>query len=379
MSNIWKLFPYPTLSKEGFTPGSVLDVHNDCIACPTRECAQADGASSGDARQCRYGLTYARVDTERVITGLVASDASSPSSRARRRFKNEPERRVKTAHIEASARRAVDMGPGVTTDFAKSKQEILNRLARDPKMHQQLAEDLRRGFDQSFNQSHDFLQLIQLVKGHAEALLFEKRPDLDPESAAESLPIEGAIYFTTQLMVLKLNSLLYLQEINMALGSEQNFKIHSFILKYVRIYNWQAKQKSINLSVTGQTYCFVKYNSPAFGAIIQGLLDNMIKYAPAGSGAYVHFEETDTSIVVNFSSLGPKIEDSEKAQIFLPGYRASAAKMVETSGQGIGLAAAMRVADALNLSLRVHQDLAEDGKYARRYRTSFTLEIPKTG
>lgn len=378
MSDVWELFPYPTLVNGVFTSGSVLDVHNDCRACPTRECAQATTVAAGTARQCRFGLTYARVDAERIIAGLVASDAPSPSARARRRHKNEPGRRVQTLHIEASARRAISMGPGVTNDFAKSKQEILNHLVRDPSMHAQLAEDLRRGFDQNFNQSHDFLQLVQLVKGHAEALLLEKRPDLDTESAAESLPIEGAIYFTTQLMVMKLNSLLYLQEINMALGSEQNFKVHPFILKYVRIYNWQAKQKNLTLSVTGQAFSSIRYNSPAFGAIIQGILDNMVKYAPAGSNADVHFEENDASIVVQFSSLGPRIEESEKARIFLPGVRATAAKLVETSGQGIGLAAAKSVADALNLGLRVDQVVNEDEKYARRYRTTFILAIPKS-
>ncbi|MEV8131938.1 HAMP domain-containing sensor histidine kinase [Pseudarthrobacter oxydans] len=266
----------------------------------------------------------------------------------------------------------------MAVDFAKSKQEILNHLVRDPDMHRQLADDLRRSFDQSFNQSHDFLQLVQLVKGHAEALLHEKRPDLDTELAAETYPIEGAIYFSTQLMALKLNSLLYLQEINMAIGSEQTFRIHSFILKYVRVYNWQAKQKNLALSVTGQAFSTVRLNSQAFGAIVQGILDNLVKYAPAGSAADVHFEEADESVTVRFSSLGPRIEEPERHRIFLPGVRAKAAMSAETSGQGIGLAAAKNVADALNLSLSVEQDSTENDKYARRYRTSFELVVPRT-
>lgn len=378
MSDIWELFPYPTLRNKDFISGSVLPAHADCVSCPTRECVPKSESTPGVAQTCRYGLTFARIDVERVIVGLVASDTPSPSSRARRRYKSEPERRVKTAHIEASAKRAIALGPGVAFDFIKSKQEILNHLVRDPEMHRQLAEDLRRSFDQSFNQSHDFLQLVQLVKGHAEALLHEKRPDLDAEEAAELYPIEGAIYFSTQLMALKLNSLLYLQEINMAIGSEQTFRVHPFILKYVRIYNWQAKQKNLTLSVTGQAFSSVRLNSQAFGAVIQGILDNLVKYAPAGSAADVYFEESEDAVRVRFSSLGPRIEEAEKQRIFLPGVRGNAAKSSETSGQGIGLAAAKSVVDALNLLLSVEQNPHEDAKYARRYRTSFELVVPRT-
>ena len=38
-----------------------------------------------------------------------------------------------------------------------------------------------------------------------------------------------------------------LQEINLVHGGERKFQIHPLILKYVRIYRWQAQQKELDL------------------------------------------------------------------------------------------------------------------------------------
>lgn len=374
MTDIWGMFPYPTLAEGKFTDGSILDTHPDCRTCPTKECASST-AGEGVPRVCRFGLTFARIDDQRVTLGLVASDLATPSGRARKRFRNESHRRTKQADIEKAIFSAIAMGPGVVENLARSKQEVLARLSKDPEMHRQLAEDLRQGFDKNFQQSHDFQQLVTLIKGHAEALLRERMPNTDLHTAADTLPIEGAIYYSTSLMSVKLDSLKFLNEVNMALGNEQVFKLHPFVLKYVRIYNHQASQKNLQVSVTGDCYSNVRYNSDAVGAIVQGLLDNLVKYAPAGSSANVHFSESEGDVTVSFRSLGPLIEEGERAKIFLAGVRSKAAKDEVNTGQGIGLAAAKQVADALDIGLEVEQGTVEDERYARRYLTRFHVRL----
>jgi hypothetical protein len=109
---------------------------------------------------------------------------------------------------------------------------MMKKLESDPELHKSMAEQLRKDFEENLNQSHDFLQLVKLVRGHAEVLLNAKYPELDSADAAERLPTEGAIFFSTELMLVKMDSLIYLNEINRALGGESRVLVHPLVLKY---------------------------------------------------------------------------------------------------------------------------------------------------
>lgn len=240
-----------------------------------------------------------------------------------------------------------------------------------------MAEHLRQDFADNLNQSHDFLQLVKLVRGHAESLLHDKYPDLSPSDAADKLPTEGAIYYSTELMLVKMDSMVFLNEINTVHGGERTFKVHSFFLKYLRIYDWWARDKEVRVRLEGTSYSSAFYNDKAIGAVFQGLLDNLVKYAPSGSGASVTFREDEEDIHVTFSSLGPRIDPHERARIFWPKYRAKAAREIEVSGLGIGLATAKQISDALDLQLTVEQDEVEDARFPGRFRTTFTLQFQR--
>ncbi|GAB6859458.1 sensor histidine kinase [Microbacterium xylanilyticum] len=374
-ADVWQLFPFPTLADGTFSDGTLLDVHPDCSRCPTRMCSTDDKAPVGEPKICRYGLTYARVDDSRLVVGVLATDGVDLGSRARKRLRTEAERRFSARRIAHSVESARALGAGVTTDLDVLKAEVLERLEREPEMHEVLVDQLRRDFERNVQQSHDFLQLAKLVQGHAEALLAEKYPGMPAQDAAERSPIEGSIYFTTQLMVLKLDSLVFLQDPQRANERRSKFKIHPMILKYARIYRYQASQKELNLRLEGECHASATYNSQAIGAVVQGILDNLVKYAPGGSDAVIRFDQHGSDVEISFNSLGPRIEPSERSRIFLPGFRAAAARNVESTGQGIGLATAERVSEVLGLGLSVDQSDDEPRRFPGTYSTTFKMTI----
>jgi K+-sensing histidine kinase KdpD len=374
MSDAWKMYPFPTLSDGSLTDGSLFDVHPDCRRCPTRECAGDDVADNGSPSQCRYGLTYARIDSDRVMAGVVATDLPNPTSRTKRRIRLERNRHVSSARIRHSVDSVRALGPGVVDSFEADRDVALAAIKSDPVMQRAVAAQLRRDAENDLNQSHDFMQMVKLVKGYAEALLRERLPNLAPEDAAEQLRNEGAIYFATQLMVLKMDSLQYINELNRAAGGESTFGVHRLVLKYKRIYDWTAKQKKLRIFL-GSTHRQVHYNGHAIGTLIQALLDNMVKYAPARSEASVEFTELAHSTEVRFRSLGPRIEDDEIQGIFMPKVRAKAARIAESAGQGVGLAASKQISDSLHLSLACSQDAEEDGAFPGFYMTTFRFEL----
>ena len=378
MSAVWSLFPYPTLTDAGFTSGSLLDVHKDCSTCPLRECLGAAPSSSEvELKICRFGLTYARVSDDRSVVGLVASDLPNPTSKARKRIRSERSRLVVASKLRSAVSAAIALGPGVVSEYEGAKAAALDELRRDPAMQKAVAEQLRRDADQDLSQSHDFMQMVKRVKSYAEALLAARMPGVPPEEAAEKLHDEGAIYFASQLMLFKMNSLQFISEVNRAAGSEWNFRVHALLLQYKRIYEWTAAQKGLTIRQSG-TYRVARYNGEAIGTMVKALLDNMVKYAPARSTAYIDFQEQEGIITVLFRSLGPKIEPEELGNIFLLKVRAKAARRAESSGQGVGLAAVKAISDALGLGASCVQESQADRDFPDRYMTTFSFRLLTT-
>jgi signal transduction histidine kinase len=382
--SIWNLFPFPTVSS-GVTSGSSSNFEDGCLiatpavcsSCPTTACLHDLNARRTEIRECRYGMNYVRLDDRRLIVGVTVIGLPNASRRARSRVRRFPELRVTSRQLLGAVERAASLGPGVATDFERSKQEILKQLKDSPEMLEALAQKLRAEFQDNLSQSHDFLQLTKLVRGYAETLLQDKFPGVSAVEAAEQLPTEGAIYFATELMLLKFDALAFLHEINLVYGDERRFQIHPLILKYVRVYRWEAGQKNLDLQLYGSSYGYCRYNPQAIGAVVQGLMDNLVKYAPAGSDATIVFREEPEHIIIDFTSLGPRIEDDELQQIYFPGFRARAARGAASSGLGLGLATAKQISDALDLKLHVWQEPTEDSKYSNRYPTTFRMQVER--
>ena len=284
---------------------------------------------------------------------------------------------MRTASVERAIEVVRQTAPGLVDDIRRQRELALEELKTDPVLLAAVSDELRKDLDDNLSQSHDFLQLVKVIRGHAEVLLRRLHPTLDPEEAAEKAPSEGAIFFATTLMASKVDSLVFLNEINRAFGDLRKFEIHPLVLKYLRIYRWQAKQKNLQLEFTGQCFATCYYNPDAIIAIVQGLLDNLVKYAPAGSRAEIQIREEEESVHIAFHSLGPKIEEDERGKIFLPRFRGNAARAFEESGQGIGLGIVKQLSDVLDLGVAVTQKGEASTKYPERYDTSFSVRLKK--
>jgi signal transduction histidine kinase len=268
---------------------------------------------------------------------------------------------------------------GLVDDLEVQRQFAIEKMKTDPALLSAVGDVLRKDLEDNLSQSHDFLQLVKVIRGHAEVLLLQKHPDLPPEEAAEREPTEGAIYFATTLMATKVDSLIFLNEVNRAFGDLRRFEIHPLILKYVRIYAWQAKQKGLRLELIGRCFAVCYYNPDAVIAIVQGFLDNMVKYAPAGSAGSINIVEGDDDVRVDFTSLGPRIAPDETQKIFLPRIRGVAARELEPSGQGVGLGVVKELSDALDLNVRVDQRPTESDGHPGYFATTFHVTMRKTG
>jgi signal transduction histidine kinase len=385
MTDFWGLYPLPTAvpSERGESAarneGSVFPTPANCLGCIPGTCMGSARSPKFTVRECPYGFSYFWIDDIRLALGFVVVDKDFPTQHARRNAKRYPLARVKPVALTRAKEAARALPEGALRDFERNRDSVVKGMIADPELRTEIAAAMRKEFAEvPLQQSHDFMQFVNQIRGNVEVLLREARPDLDPYDAAESLPQLGAIFFATQLMRAKIDSLAYLTEANRVFGGERNIKVHPLVLKYWRIYQSQAAAKKLTKDFHGESRGEFRCNPDAFGVVIHALLDNQVKYAPPGSRIEVGFTESSSQVVVSFSGLGPEITPEERSRIFEQGYRGQAAKALYADGMGVGLASASLISDALDIRLRVVQGPDQDAEHRDLYWTTFSITIPLT-
>lgn len=383
MTDFWILYPLQTAvaPRDGSAPvrtaGSTYQTPQRCLDCQRRSCMESTPSPKLVVKECQFGFNYFWVDDVRLALGFVAVDKDFLTQRARRNAKQNPQSRVKADALKRALEAVMALPEGALEDFERNRDLVVKGMIEDPDLRAEIATAMRREFAEvPLQQSHDFMQFVNQIRGNVEVLLREAQPDLELYDAAESLPELGAIFFATQLMRAKIDSLAYLQEANRVFGGERTIKIHPLVLKYWRIYQSQARAKKLDGVFHGESHGEFHGNPDAVGAVIHALLDNQVKYAPPGSRIEVGFAESPSQLAVTFSGLGPQIRIEEKSRIFEQGYRGQSAKALYADGMGVGLASARLICDALDIRLHVTQKPEQDPKRNDLYWTTFSITFP---
>jgi two-component system OmpR family sensor kinase len=89
------------------------------------------------------------------------------------------------------------------------------------------------------------------------------------------------------------------------------------------------------------------------GSMFQSLLENSVKYSPAGSLIKVNFHKTQKKTIVAITDQGPGIDPDEKDKVFDRFFRGRGSS-VNQRGSGLGLSIANRIADIHEAKLELN-------------------------
>jgi signal transduction histidine kinase len=137
-----------------------------------------------------------------------------------------------------------------------------------------------------------------------------------------------------------LDQLLTLARIRHAPMANTRFNLYNHVRDAIRDIYPKALQKNITLSLSGMELAVIESKPAPLGILLNNLLDNAIKYSPAGTGIEVTVERQGIIIC----DQGPGIADAEQALVFTRFYRA---KGVNETGSGLGLSIVRDIADIL--------------------------------
>lgn len=366
------LFPVPVLRGYDDFGGTLHQRPKACVECRDQPCRSAP---VGEVGLCSRGYGYLRVDTSVTIVGVVLRSfhsASKAYTKVRRNSKSEEQL---TVHQVRSLGKKLSSWKA--DDLAAIEAERTEQLAvvRDSVTPEFIAANLAEEIRLAFGQIHDYQAFATQIQQNISALLERRYPGRRvEEKLAEAEHEVVAIYWAASMMLTKLEALYFLQdpEAIKRRGIHGTTRLHGLVLKYVRIYERAFDAKKVKVSI-GTSYTHLECNVTALELIVQGLVDNALKYSPSNSLVTIDFQEVDYELVFSVSSYGPRIGDDEYDKIFEPFYRGRNAKAQNLGGSGVGLGLVHMAASQLGARAEVEQDLSD--ALAGHYRTTFKVRF----
>jgi two-component system phosphate regulon sensor histidine kinase PhoR len=106
----------------------------------------------------------------------------------------------------------------------------------------------------------------------------------------------------------------------------------------------------------------------AVDQILDNLVDNALKYTPAGGSIHVHWQSTDGQACLEVRDTGVGIPEHDLPRVFERFYRVDKARSRELGGTGLGLAIVKHLVQAMHGEVRVTSNVGQG--------TTFTVLLP---
>ena len=107
-----------------------------------------------------------------------------------------------------------------------------------------------------------------------------------------------------------------------------------------------AARKRVSIELLTAEPLAVEVDAARIGQVLDNLLENAVKYTPAGGSVKVHVERDGEAAVVRVADTGIGIPEDERGRLFERFYRSSVVLDHNIPGTGLGLAISRRIVDA---------------------------------
>jgi two-component system sensor histidine kinase CiaH len=148
-------------------------------------------------------------------------------------------------------------------------------------------------------------------------------------------------------------------------GFQADVSLPDVVSEAMNVVISQAQAKNISVEdATGDTHLYG--NARSLTQLLTILLDNAIKYSPEGSAVHVSSEVQGSSLVLTVKDEGVGMDEEAVKHAFTRFYRAEESR--STSGYGLGLSIAKKIAEAHHGKIAIESVVGEG--------SSFTVTLP---
>jgi len=248
-------------------------------------------------------------------------------------------------------------------EVPRAKDELRRLTEQVNAMLDRIETSVKRITQFTADASHDLRTPLALIRTNAELTLRR------PRSESEYREALGRILATSEETTELIEHLLMLAraDANVAQLKLEPTSLYPVLQAVARKANVLALGKGLTFSESVlPCTCSLVANEAALERLFMTVLDNAIKYTPAGGRVALglHLENAHATIEVADTGIG--ITEKDLPHVFERFYRADQARSRETRGSGLGLSIAKWIAETHNGSIELHSLLGQGTKVSIR-------------
>ncbi|MEU8384249.1 HAMP domain-containing sensor histidine kinase [Streptosporangium sp. NPDC048865] len=226
---------------------------------------------------------------------------------------------------DLSRRIALDRGPAEVMALAASFDAMLDRLERAAATQWRLIDET----------SHELRVPLSVLMTNAEVLLDHPEPTVEIYRRGLQRSREASERLQTTIDHLLVDARARARAVD-----RRPADLTALVRGVAEQAGVLAAGKGIGLSVTGPSGAVCSVDEPTMSRAISNLVDNAIRYAPAGSEVEIAVEVTGTGASVVVTDHGPGVPAGEREHVFERFWRGRR----DVPGTGLGLPIARQIA-----------------------------------
>jgi len=217
------------------------------------------------------------------------------------------------------------------------------------------------------NASHELRTSVASIRALVETLQLGAKEE--PEVLSRFLDSLGG---ETERLSLLLRDLLDISELEAGKKGPQRgpMRLCELVEQAVSSLADMAAQSNVTVEVSVPSDLSASVDRRQIQRALVNLLDNAIKYTPAGGRVEISGQETETEVSITVSDTGVGIPPTEIDRIFERFYRVDKARSRRLGGTGLGLSIVKDVAEAHGGTVSVESEVGKG--------TAFTITVSKS-
>ena len=145
----------------------------------------------------------------------------------------------------------------------------------------------------------------------------------------------------------------------------------------VSTHKLRAEAEQIHLTLENQGSLPIQGDPDRLRQVLDNLLDNALRHAPAGSTIAIRAQRQGSLCVVQVSDSGPGLSTESQERIFDRFYRADSSRARQYGGAGLGLAIVKAIVEAHLGRVEVQSRLGEGATFTFRLPAAQTVPLSK--
>ncbi len=226
-------------------------------------------------------------------------------------------------------------------------------------------ESLRRDF--VANVSHELRTPVTAMRSAAETLRVSALYDSDVSVAVRFVDMIERNGERLQSLIEDLLELSRLESKEFRLKKEDvDFSVVAGIV--VGLFRERAEKKGVRLGITLDEAVHLVTDQRALEQVVANLVDNAIKYCPAGSSVTLLAQKVPGAVRIVVKDTGQGIDPKHLPRLFERFYRVDAGRSRDVGGTGLGLSIVKHLVEAMGGQVTVESEVGRG--------SAFTLSLP---